>query len=219
MSTPFNRSIQDIVIHHMGDGKPPEVSILKRWNPANYDYPEYDFGVEADGTIRDGRPLNYQGAHTLSDKKPYSQKGDQWWNQNSIGIGVAGDFTKYPMPQAQFNALVALVKRLMAQYGLTLDNVYPHGQVTYTDCPGCTYSKVPTLRGMWSYDEFEKAVLGNKSVIQEVPKMPDVKTVDPDPDCYVVVCIQESLSTAFMAKTFADGFACKKLTLALLQQK
>ena len=111
MSTPFNRTIQDIVIHHMGDGKPPEVSILQRWNPSNYDYPEYDFGVEADGTIRIGRPLNYQGAHTLSDKPPYSQKGNQWWNQNSIGIGIAGDFTKYPMPQVQFNALVALVKR------------------------------------------------------------------------------------------------------------
>ena len=161
MSTPYNRAIQAIVIHHMGDGLPPEVSILQRWNPEGLDYPEYDYGIEVDGTVRIGRPLKIQGAHTLSDKPPYSEKGYQWWNRNSIGIGLSGDFTKYPMTMAQFNALVSLVKRLMSEHGLTLDNVYPHGQVTYTDCPGCTYSKVPALtKGKWSYDEFEKAVLG-----------------------------------------------------------
>jgi len=160
MSTPFKRTIKEIVIHHMGDGRSPDVPIAQRWNPYKYDYPEYDFGVEADGTIRQGRPLNVQGAHCIADKPQYSKQGEQWWNQNSIGIGLAGDFTKFTMPQAQFNGLVGLVKRLMSQYGLTLDNVYPHGQVKYTDCPGCTYSKVPALtKGTWSYDAFEKAVL------------------------------------------------------------
>ncbi len=159
MSTPYNRVIQAIVIHHMGDGQPPGIPIAQRWNPAGYDYPEYDFGIEADGTIREGRPLTIQGAHCLSDKSPYSQKGSQWWNRNSIGIGLAGDFTKYPMPQAQFYALCSLVKRLMDEHGLTLDNVYPHGQVTYTDCPGCVYDKVPELKGGWDYNEFEQAVL------------------------------------------------------------
>ena len=168
MSTPYNRTIKAIVLHHMGDTLPPGVSILQRWNPYKYDYPEYDFGIEADGTIREGRPLNIQGSHTLSDKPPYSQRGSNWWNRNSIGIGIAGDFTLYPMPQAQFNALVALVKSLMVKYGLTLDNVYPHGQVTYTGCPGCTCSNVPALQGMWSYDEFEKAVLTNTQEVVDV---------------------------------------------------
>jgi len=168
MSTPYNRTIQAIVLHHMGDGLPPEVSILERWNPPHpnypngYDYPEYDFGIEADGTIREGRPLTVQGAHCLSDKLPYSQKGNQWWNRNSIGIGIAGDFTLYPMPLAQFYALCSLVKSLMDEYGLTLDNCYPHGQVAQTDCPGCTYTKVPELEGFWNYDDFESAVLGKE---------------------------------------------------------
>ncbi|EGW39090.1 S8 family serine peptidase [Desulfosporosinus sp. OT] len=176
MSTPYNRTIQSIVIHHMGDGLPPEVSILQRWNPEGLDYPEYDYGIEADGTVRVGRPLNIQGAHTLSDRPPYSQKGYQWWNRNSIGIGLAGDFTKYPMPLAQFYALVSLVNSLMSEHGLTLDNVYPHGQVTYTDCPGCTYSKVPALmEGKWSYDNFEQAILRNEQ--QEVSDVFDVCVV------------------------------------------
>ena len=166
MSTKYNRIIKAIVIHHMGDGLPPTVPISQRWNPFGYDTPEYDFGIEFDGTIRNGRPLTVQGAHCLSDKPPYSQKGDQWWNKNSIGIGIAGDFTKYPMPQAQFNGLVVLVKKLIAQYNLTLDDCYPHGQVCYTDCCGCNYSKVPALHGLWSYDDFETAVKSDVSTIQ-----------------------------------------------------
>lgn len=158
MSTKYNRIIKAIVIHHMGDGLSPKVSILKRWNPFGYQFPEYDIGIEANGTIRKGRPLNYQGAHCVSDKPPYNQKGDNWWNKNSIGIGLAGDFTIFPMPQAQFDALVKLVKQLMAQYNLTLDNVYPHCQISKTACPGCTYNKVPSAYGFWNYNEFEKAV-------------------------------------------------------------
>jgi hypothetical protein len=181
MSIAYNRTIKAIVIHHMGDGKPPSIPLSERWHPSGYDYPSYDFGIEADGTIRDGRPLTVQGAHTVSDKPNYSQRGAQWWNQNAIGIGIAGDFTKYPMPETQFNALVALVKRLMTQHGLTLDNVYPHGQVTYTDCPGCTYSKVPAMtKGKWSYDEFEGAVLSNDTpkVVAPVVAPPTPPVVD-----------------------------------------
>jgi hypothetical protein len=214
MSTPYNRTIKAIVLHHMGDGQTSDVSILKRWNPHNYDYPEYDFGVEADGTIRNGRPLIFQGAHCLSDKPPYSQRGDQWWNQNSIGIGIAGDFTKYPMPQAQFNALVSLVRRLMSQYGLTLDSVYPHGQVTYTDCPGCTYSKTSVLKGSWSYDEFEKTVL-DKGVTPMVVIQPQpVKgPIAPD-DIYLSVRVRESLADQAIIDINKLGFAAKRLELA-----
>jgi hypothetical protein len=172
MSTPYNRKIQAIVIHHMGDGLSPGVSILKRWNPSGYDYPEYDYGIEADGTIREGRPLTVIGSHTKSDKEPYLSKRGKWWfNRNSIGIGLAGDFTKYPMPQKQYDALIGLVRRLIKKYGLTLDSVYPHGQVTYTSCPGCTYGKVPALKGSWSYDEFEQAVLGTIKEDKDVLKV------------------------------------------------
>ena len=197
----------------MGDGQTSDVSILKRWNPHNYDYPEYDFGVEADGTIRDGRLLTFQGSHTLSDKPPYSQRGDNWWNQNSIGIGIAGDFTKYPMPLAQFASLCALVKRLMIQYELTLDNVYPHGQVTRTDCPGCTYSKVPALKGTWSYDAFETAVLSKGAAIMSEPVKPVKGPIAPD-DIYLSVRVRESLADQAILDINKLGFACQRLDLA-----
>jgi hypothetical protein len=154
--------VQRLVIHHMGDGKPPEVPISQRWNPYGYQYPEYDFGIEYNGTIVQGRPLNAIGAHCIADKPQYNY-GKNWWNQNSLGIGLAGDFTKYPMTQAQFDSLVLLVKKLMAQHNLTLDDVYPHGQVTYTDCPGCVYDRVPALHGGWNYNAFMAAVLNDSS--------------------------------------------------------
>lgn len=205
MSISYTRTIQAIVIHHMGDGLPPEVSILKRWNPQGYDYPEYDFGIEADGTIRVGRLLNIQGAHCLSDKPPYSERGYQWWNCNSIGIGLAGDFTKYSMTRAQFYALCSLVKSLMAQYNLTLDDVYPHGQVTYTDCPGCTYSKVPALSGSWNYDEFEQAVLGNVQREGGEEQMKDL-VIYADSDVGAALTLSYKLGCPMVLKDFAPTY-------------
>lgn len=155
MSTPYDRTIQSIVIHHMGDSLSPDVSILNRWNPYGYDYPEYDFGIEADGTIRQGRPLNVIGAHCRSDKPPYSQRGSFWFNQHSIGIGLAGDFTKFTMPQAQYDALIKLVRQLMAQYNVT--EVFAHQDVTYTDCPG-----------NWDFDKFKTDLAEEKKMFENL---------------------------------------------------
>ena len=149
MSAPYDRNIQAIVIHHMGDGKPPGESILNRWNPYNYQYPEYDFGIEADGTIRVGRPLNIIGAHCQSDIPPFSERGDNWWNKNSIGIGLAGDFTLYAMQWAQYEALLKLVRELMAKYNVS--EIRAHKEVTRTACPG-----------NWDTEAFKKDLEGSK---------------------------------------------------------
>jgi len=210
MSTPYNRLIKDIVIHHMGDGLEPGVPIVGRWNPYGYEFPEYDFGVEEDGTVRVGRPLNVQGAHCLATKHPYVDRGDQWWNQNSIGIGLAGDFTKFPMKFAQLNGLVGLVRGLMASYGLTLDNVYPHGQVTSTDCPGCTYSRISALHGGWNYDDFEKLVLEVKPMTVLDSGLPSVE----NPDIYLSVRVLKNKADQAILDVNKLGFACKRLDLA-----
>ena len=154
MSYPYNRKIQSIIIHHPGDGRPPEIPITKRWNPFNYQFPEYDYGIEYDGTIQIGRPLNYQGAHCISDKEPYKSRGNQWFNQNSIGIAVAGDFTKYQISKVQLFGLVGLVQKLMKQYNIPISEVMPHRQVTYTECPG-----------NWDFDEFLSLVQGTSITI------------------------------------------------------
>jgi len=191
----------------MGDGLVPGVPIAGRWNPYGYEFPEYDFGVEEDGTIRVGRPLNVQGAHCLATKHPYVDRGDQWWNQNSIGIGLAGDFTKFPMKFAQLMGLVGLVRRLMSEHVLTLDNVYPHGQVTSTDCPGCTYSKIGA-QGIWSYDDFEKLVLEGVKMLDS-----GIATAE-NPDIYLSVRVLKDKADQAIVDINKLGFACKRLELA-----
>jgi hypothetical protein len=163
MSDLCNRTnFKKIVIHHMGDGLDPMVDIRKRWNPFNYEFPEYDYGIQGDGVVLIGRPLVYVGAHTQADISKYNY-GPNWWNRNTLSIGLAGDFTKYKMSCLQFGSLVALVKRLMVLPAakLTLDDVYPHGQVARTLCPGCSYDKLQNVTGFkgWNYNEFERAVL------------------------------------------------------------
>jgi hypothetical protein len=117
------------------------------------------------------------------------------------------------MDQAQFNGLVALVKSLMSVHGLTLDNVYPHGQVTYTDCPGCTYSKVTALKGTWSYDEFEKAVLGKGVIIMAEPAQPVKGPIAPN-DIYLSVRCLDNLADQAIKDINKLGFACQRLDLA-----
>lgn len=163
MSELCNRTnFSKIVIHHMGDGQGPEVDIRTRWNPHAYQFPEYDYGIQGDGTVLIGRPLVYIGAHTQADISKYNY-GPNWWNMNTASIGLAGDFTKYKMTCLQFTSLVSLVKKLMLmpKVKLTLDDVYPHGQVTYTDCPGCSYDRLLNAVGFkgWNYNEFERAVM------------------------------------------------------------
>lgn len=148
----YNRTIKAIVVHHPGDGLSPYVSITQRWNPKGYDFPSYDFGVEADGSIVTGRPLNYLGAHCRADKVTFDND-EYWFNKNAIGVAVAGDFTKYSMPKSQYDGLIYLVKKLMNQYNVPIDMVYAHKDLAYTECPG-----------NWSFDEFKKLLVEDETM-------------------------------------------------------
>jgi len=147
----YDRTIKKIVVHHMGDGKGTDVSITSRWNPYGYEYPEYDIGIEGNGKVIQGRPLSVIGSHSIATYQKYltgdyydTSGEDNWWNKNSIGIGLAGDFTMHSMPEAMFSSLVELTMKLMKQYGLTPADVLPHREITSTACPG----------NSWSWDKF-----------------------------------------------------------------
>jgi N-acetyl-anhydromuramyl-L-alanine amidase AmpD len=61
---------------------------------------------------------------------------DNRWNLHSIGICLVGDFTKTAPSQQQMDALVRLVRALMAEYGIEARDVVPHHHVHPTQCPG-----------------------------------------------------------------------------------
>lgn len=84
----------------------------------------YNLTVDLDGTIWEGRGIDFVGAHA---------KGN---NSDSIGIACQGRYDDHTteMPLAQFNALVWLVGYLHGIYGNL--PLFRHSDVNRTACPG-----------------------------------------------------------------------------------
>lgn len=146
MSTPYNRTNAEILVaHYLGDGQPPALTkdeLFRRANPYNYDYPEYDYGIIADGTIIPMRPLTIRGAHCISDIPSMMHSDYLWWNKNSVSI-VIGVGEGYVATEAQLKALANFIKGW--------PTVHRHCDITQTDCPNLseeTWDKV--LKG---YDD------------------------------------------------------------------
>ena len=59
-------------------------------------------------------------------------------NFRGIGICLIGNFETKPVPEEQYQSLLQLTKRLMAEYHIPVDNVTGHGTVEgeHTKCPG-----------------------------------------------------------------------------------
>lgn len=98
----------------------------------------YHYIVELDGEVRRGRPVDEIGAHCAGQ------------NADSIGVCYVGGLDKHgkiakdTRTVEQKRAMFMLVKRLMEEYGLGLDDVYCHNQWAAKACPSF---KIETFRG------------------------------------------------------------------------
>jgi N-acetyl-anhydromuramyl-L-alanine amidase AmpD len=123
-----------IILHHALHNK-CTIQDVHKWHLNNgWNGFSYHFFICKDGKIYKGREINHNGGHT------------QGMNTKSIGICLEGCYTDYTtksgvnmtektVPQAQYNAVVALTKYLMKQYNLR--KIFPHSQYNKTkDCPG-----------------------------------------------------------------------------------
>jgi len=112
-----------IVVHHLDaqwDVRRVHADHLGRgWNGIGY-----NFHVAKDGTISEGRGSWYVGAHT------------EGFNSTTVGIGCEGQYhtADREMPDAQFNALVWLIKHLRGIFGDI--PIKGHRDLTATACPG-----------------------------------------------------------------------------------
>lgn len=191
-SARYNRGNKSIIVHHPGDGLPPDISIEKRWNPHDYEYPAYDFGIEADGSVVEGRPLSIIGAHTRADKAP--RGGDMmWYNKNAIGVVVAGDFTKYKMSDEQYNGLVKKVHELMTEYKIPIDEVKPHSAVSYTLCPGTS----------WDFNKFKNDLKKGDE------EMLDNLVIYADGDTGTALILSQALGCPMVHKNTASRYQAK----------
>ena len=117
------RSTTRVIIHHSVSGD-VSAATIHGWHLNNkWMGIGYHFVIRANGTVERGRAEDLIGAHA-------GEKG----NPDSIGVCLAGDFTKHPPTEAQLFALVDLIQWLRPKYGNLA--VIGHKDVMATACPG-----------------------------------------------------------------------------------
>ena len=118
-----------IVIHHAGLSQDIDIDV-----PAIHDMHlgngwagiGYHFVVHKDGTIEEGRPLNYMGAHAYQN------------NQYSIGICMTGNYNLAYPPFEQTLAVEKLTAALCKKYKIKPYEytIFGHRDLNDTTCPG-----------------------------------------------------------------------------------
>lgn len=128
-STGQKRTMQvDVItIHHTAGSRNDKVNDLARFQLQRFGVVAYHFLVMPDGTIYQLRPLDERVPHAYG------------YNDNAIAICLVGNFNDYEVPDAQYNALVALTKNLAKQYNIPTDRVKRHCDLNNTECPGTMF--------------------------------------------------------------------------------
>ena len=135
-----------IVIHHTANRGVSSKTLHQNALNQGWNGFPYNFYVRLDGTIWEGRGLEYIGSHA---GRKHVRNDKEWAagahnNNETVGIGFEGHYhpsssikpdTK--MPAAQFNAGVRLIQDLLEYYG---DDLFIKGHrdmpSTSTACPG-----------------------------------------------------------------------------------
>jgi hypothetical protein len=135
--------IDKITIHHTGgdpswDTSPGDVASIirkiQRYHQGELRWADigYHYVIDRNGSIWQGRPLRYQGAHAQGDK-----------NRGNIGIVLLGNFYRQTLSQAQRESLVAFVTKLSDHFGILPSRIYTHQEILQgkTACPGPALSR------------------------------------------------------------------------------
>lgn len=101
----------------------------------------YHFVVHPDGSIEEGRPIDYVGSHA------------QGSNYDSVGIVVAGTFMDgYKPTNEQIESTALLCAYICDKYCIDLETgseqiIFGHKDVCATDCPGDLYDYLDIIKG------------------------------------------------------------------------
>lgn len=130
-----------IVIHHAAMRAGNATSIHRTHLSNGWDGLGYHFVIGNGTQSGDGEiEVGFRWQDQLKGAHARARPGDDnRWNLHSIGICLVGDFTTVAPSQRQMDALVRLVRTLMAQYGIPPEDVFPHSFVHATECPGARF--------------------------------------------------------------------------------
>src|SRR5690606_21060110 len=84
----------------------------------------YHFIIDRAGRVWEGRPIQYQGAHAGGAN-----------NLNNLGIMLLGNFDQQSPTDAQMAALVQTVRTFRRTYGVPMNQIFTHQELSPTRCP------------------------------------------------------------------------------------
>lgn len=122
-----------IILHHSltADSQTVSWGAIRRFHVIDRGYREigYHFGIELAGPsyeILSGRMPDETGAHTIG------------YNERSLGICLVGNFDADEPPAAQWRTGIKLVRWMVRQYGIPVDNIIGHREAegVTKSCPG-----------------------------------------------------------------------------------
>jgi LysM repeat protein len=125
--------VHRITVHHTGEhgslSKRSDLEVVQaienyHRNQRKWAAIGYHFLVGRDGRVYEGRPLQYQGAHTRGA------------NRNNIGISVIGDFNRTLPNGKQLVALEAFLDEKRQRYGIPKRLIFGHRDLSASQCPG-----------------------------------------------------------------------------------
>lgn len=87
-------------------------------------YIGYHYFLDKTGKITQGRADSDEGAHCIGQ------------NFSSLGICMAGNFDVTMPTKEQSEALKSLIGQKMHEYGISIDNIYPHRKFSNKSCFG-----------------------------------------------------------------------------------
>lgn len=123
-----------IIVHHTGTSRDTTTFRgvdnyhKRKWNFKSSlgHYIGYQYFIEADGKVTQGRADTDAGAHTK----------EQRMNYRSIGICLAGHFNREMPSESQVKSLAKLIASLALKYKIAAERIVPHRHFKPTSCYG-----------------------------------------------------------------------------------
>lgn len=130
-----------VVIHHEAGNN--GFDIVNDWHKKRWGFKSslgfycgYHYYISKSGTIHQSRRDNEEAAHTVETGRPH------YWNRNSIGVCLQGDFTYEQPTKAQIDALRGLLYKFWQKYFITKKDIMTHKEIFPTKCPGENLQKI-----------------------------------------------------------------------------
>jgi len=130
---------QAIVIHHSASAFGTPASIAAQHKAMNLDGLGFQFLIGNGSGLDDGEVhVGYRWLDQTPGAHVAGKNGD-WYNRNSIGICLIGDFSRQPPSERQMWRLTQLVSALADELKIPSDHIYLHSDVAGVNDPGAFF--------------------------------------------------------------------------------